>query len=112
MGNVGGKTGNVGGDGSEIQASGFITLSGGTPTIAKSKNVASITDRGTGAFTMNLTNNLPSLNYVLAGSSIHRITIHDDTVGISRAIGTIPIRTNLDNGVGTDGNFSFMVTGG
>jgi len=112
MGNVGGGVGNVGGGSDIIQVSGYITLSGGTPTVQKSYNVSSLTDRGTGIFTANLTNNLPSLNYVLAGSGVHRISVFDDDQSISRAAGTIPLRTNLDNGVGTDGNFSFMVTGG
>lgn len=94
----------------EIQASAYVTLSGGTPTIQKSKNISSITDRGTGSFTLNTTTDLPSINYVLSGSAGLRVGVFDDT-NLSRLVGAIPIITQLDNGVATDSNFSFQVTG-
>jgi hypothetical protein len=40
----------------------------GTPAIRASGNVTSITDNGTGNYTINFTNALPNANYAVAGS--------------------------------------------
>ena len=109
-GNVGGKTGNVGGDGSEIQVSGYIAWSG-TPVVTKGKNISSLTDRGTGIITVNTASDLPSINWVLSGSASASRYMQDDT-GISRLVGAIPITTRRasDNAL-FDSTFSFQVTG-
>lgn len=41
----------------------------GTPAIRGSGNVSSITDNGTGSYTVNFTNAMPDVNYAVAGSS-------------------------------------------
>ncbi len=50
------------GDGDVINT--WVTFNGtGTPSISGSKNVSSITDNGVGDYTINFSNNLPSVNY-------------------------------------------------
>jgi hypothetical protein len=43
----------------------------GTPAIRASGNVTSITDNGTGDYTVNMTNALPDANYSVVGSCFH-----------------------------------------
>jgi hypothetical protein len=45
----------------------YITVSGGTPTLAASYNVSGITDNGAGDFTVTFSNAMSSTNYAVAG---------------------------------------------
>jgi hypothetical protein len=48
----------------------WINFNGtGTPAIRGSGNVSSITDNGTGDYTINLTTAMPDVNYCVSGSS-------------------------------------------
>jgi hypothetical protein len=47
----------------------------GTPSIRASKNVSSITDHGTGDYTINFTTSLTDANYAVAGSSAKQATL-------------------------------------
>jgi hypothetical protein len=46
----------------------------GTPAIRASGNVSSITDNGTGDYTVNFSNSLPDVNYVVAGTAMFDTT--------------------------------------
>jgi hypothetical protein len=112
MGNMGGSNGNVGGgSGDEIQMSGYITLSGSTPTIAKSKNVSSLTYRAAGNYTAIPVNNLPSVNYVLAGTSSLGKYVCDGNEVLARAVDGVPLEVRTAAGAFNDTTFSFEVTG-
>ncbi len=50
------------------RAWGYVTWSGGTPTLQASGNVSSIVDDGTGNFTWNFTTAMPDANYSAVGS--------------------------------------------
>jgi hypothetical protein len=47
----------------------YVTVSGGTPTLAANYNVTSITDNNVGQFTVNFTTAFSSVNYAVAGFS-------------------------------------------
>lgn len=44
-----------------------VTISGGTPTIAASSGITSITDNGVGIFVLNFNYTLPHANYAVSG---------------------------------------------
>jgi hypothetical protein len=51
-------------------AKAWVNFNGtGTPAINNSFNVSSITDNGTGDYTINFTTAMPNANYVIAGSA-------------------------------------------
>ena len=50
----------------------------GTVAIRASYNVSSITDRGTGLYTVNFTTAMPDLNYCGVASAIDNITVADN----------------------------------
>ena len=54
-------------------AKAWVNFNGtGTPTIKSSYNVSSVTDNGTGSFTINFTNALPNANYAAVAGVWHR----------------------------------------
>lgn len=57
---------NPGGSPIVIKAWAVITGSGGTPSIEDDENVASITDHGTGSWTVTFDTALPNVNYTVA----------------------------------------------
>ena len=74
----------------------------GTVAIRASGNVSSITDRGTGLYTINFTNAMPDANYTVAScgtSSANYRTAIDD---ISQAPQTTGVRIITQTGNGTD----------
>lgn len=58
----------------------YVTLSGGTPTVAGSHNVSSLTDNGVGDFTVNFTTAFSSANY----SSVFTASNSDNTATNNR----------------------------
>ena len=52
----------------EINAYAYLT-GAGTPVVTKSKNVSSVTDNGTGAYTLNFASTLPSINYCVLANA-------------------------------------------
>jgi hypothetical protein len=58
----------------------------GTVSIFGSANVSSITDNGTGDYTINFTNSMPDINYSFQGSASH-------TAATSNGIHTVELRT-------------------
>ena len=73
-------------DGSEnYKCRSWVNFNGnGTVAIRASGNVSSITDNGTGDFTVNFTTSMPDSNYsLIATSSNYRDGIHDEYSGIS-----------------------------
>jgi hypothetical protein len=100
-----------GGSGSsEIDMSGYITLSGGTPTIQKSKNIDSITDVAVGQFTMVPITNMASTNWVLSGTSTGGRTVGDNASAVARAVDGVPVSVRTSGGAFSDTDFSFQVT--
>ena len=68
----------------------------GTVSIRASGNVSSITDNGTGDYTMNFTNAMPDGNYAFAGTAMHYQAINDHFVSLgdsNGAAGTLPSTT-------------------
>ena len=103
-GAVSGTTGSFSGDlsfnsgyGSAAVAYGcraWVNFNGtGTVAIRESGNVSSITDNGTGDYTVNFTNAMPDGNYVLSGTAIYPSSINDHFVSLgdnNGAGGTLP----------------------
>jgi len=61
---MGGGIGGGGIGGSLVKAITF-TVSGGVPTIRKSKGITSLTDHGVGDFTINFSSNFPDIFYYM-----------------------------------------------
>ena len=80
-------------------AKAFINFNGtGTVAIRDSHNVSSITDNGTGDYTINFTSAFPDVNYspvISAGEGV------DDVVAVIHTISTGSVRTQLNNFGGT-----------
>jgi hypothetical protein len=75
----------------------------GTVAIRGSGNVSSITDRGTGAYTINFTNNMPDANYSVSGT----VWYDGVSAGITGVIGTpavSSVQVNTDNNSGGAGD--------
>lgn len=62
-----------------------VTISGGTPTIVDHNNVTSITDNGTGDFTITWDTDFSNANYAVFGSS-KRDTSGAATTGITQGV--------------------------
>ena len=75
----------------------------GTTTIDKSLNMASITDNGTGDFTLSYINNLDSTNYIFNGSTYVNTTsnathqLNDIDAAGGRLAGSIRVESFLTN---------------
>lgn len=54
---------------SSAKAYAFVTLSGGTPTVTTGYNIASITDNGTGDWTINFTTAFSTADFICVGTS-------------------------------------------
>jgi len=70
----------------------------GTVAIRGSGNVSSITDNGTGDYTLNFTTAMPDGNYVLSGTAMHPTFINDHFVSLgdsNGAAGTLPSTTSV-----------------
>jgi hypothetical protein len=75
----------------------------GTVAIRASGNVTSITDRGTGAYTINFTNNMPDANYSVSGTAWY----DGVSAGITGVVGTpsvSSVQVNTDNNSGGAGD--------
>jgi hypothetical protein len=75
----------------------------GTVAIRASANVSSITDRGTGQYTINFTTAMPDANYSVVGSAWH----DGVTAGITGVVGTpstsaVQVNTDANSGGGAD----------
>jgi hypothetical protein len=80
----------------------------GTPAIRASGNVSSITDNGTGDFTVNFTTAMPDANYGVVTAGNDSLTSSDARQGPgARNINTSSVRLycGFDNGAGTDWNW-------
>ena len=60
----------------------------GTVAISASGNVSSITDNGTGVYTVNFTTAMPDGNYALQGSNIGSTSVYPAIVGSSTVTNT------------------------
>jgi hypothetical protein len=79
----------------------------GTPSIRGSFNVSSITDNGTGDYTVNFTTAMPNANYSLVGSSRNgttRQTIFTISTSVATPLTTSSARVNTraDDGAAND----------
>jgi hypothetical protein len=75
----------------------------GTVAIRSSGNVSSITDRGTGQYTINFTTAMPDANYSVVGTAWH----DGVTAGITGVVGTpstsaVQVNTDANSGGGAD----------
>ena len=89
----------------------------GTPAIRASGNVSSITDNGTGDYTLNFANSMPDGNYILAGTAMHSASINDHYVSLgdtNGAAGTLPstsavrFRTMYNNSANTPQDCTYV----
>lgn len=94
------------------KAWGYITVSGGTPTLAAGHNIASIVDTATGNVTINLTVPFASTNYVVVASARNNVSAEEVTYySISTAS-----QFNLNHSTGSSGlsdpvSYSFVCYG-
>ena len=77
----------------------------GTVAIRASGNVSSITDNGTGDYTVNFTTAMPDANYSLAGSGCRSDRLQPEIVGPISTLSAASARIALknDGGVFVDG---------
>ena len=75
----------------------------GTVAIRASGNVTSITDNGTGDYTVNLTNSMPDINYAVTGTASrgHLVTNNPGGFGLRTQPTNSAIRVCTSNGSGT-----------
>jgi hypothetical protein len=82
----------------------------GTPTIRAAGNVSSITDNGTGDYTLNFTTALEDANYAPVSMGRRDAATQDSVISIH--LGTLPTTTALrigcTNGNGTFEDFGFV----
>jgi hypothetical protein len=94
------------------KAWGYVTISGGTPTLADSFKVTSITDVGTGDFTVNLAVTMGNANYAVAANAstgsnkTNTAMVHTRTTTAF----SIKIRDHTNTDIDPD-SFSFVVFG-
>ena len=90
----------------------FVTLSGGTPTATVSHNVASITDNGTGDWTINFTASFSTADFVCVGqayaSAGQRLILNT----LSKTAGGVRVQLWSESAVTVaDGNFDIVCFG-
>jgi hypothetical protein len=85
-------------------AKAWVNFNGtGTVAIRDSFNVGSITDNGTGDYSINFTNNMSNTNYAFAGNgSLENANAADARIvtGQTRATSSLRINTTYSNGAG------------
>ena len=78
----------------------------GTVAIRDSANVSSITDRGTGTYTVNFSTNMPSANYAVSGSAgsgeSGLFNLGTPFTTIPQSVSACPVNTAYVNGTTTD----------
>jgi len=79
----------------------------GTPSIYDSGNVSSITDGGTGTFTVNFTTAMPTANYAVTTSSQDR-TFHCIIAGTA-GTSSVQMRTKVPDNTTYDANPAFLM---
>ena len=82
----------------------YITVAGGTPSLAASYNVTSITDTSAGNVTVTIATDFSSANYCAVASGVTAGgAAHDATVKTGQAAGSFVVRTALtSSGADTD----------
>jgi hypothetical protein len=85
----------------------LVTVSGGTPTLAASHNVASVTDVGIGEFRLNFTTAFAGTDYAVVATLDNSSPLSFNTPTImvkTRATGSVTINTLSASGVNNTGN--------
>lgn len=82
----------------------YLTYSTGTPTATASYNIASISDTGTGAATLNLTTAFSSANYCLLGNKVGATTPIRPLIVTNTSASVYDVIFKDDSGTNTDGN--------
>jgi hypothetical protein len=80
----------------------------GTPAIRASYNVSSITDNGTGDYTVNFTNVLPDANYSIVGTADTTSFVNRSVAvwsGTNQTASLVRVGTLATNGTGFDANY-------
>jgi hypothetical protein len=78
----------------------------GTVAIRASGNVSSITDGGTGTFTINFTTAMPNVNYAAVGTAVNSASFFTCiTSGANNQLSSYDIRVTTDAGSLNDPNF-------
>jgi hypothetical protein len=81
----------------------------GTVAIRASGNVSSITDGGTGTFTINFTTAMPDVNYAAVGTAVNSASLLTCITSLSNGQTTdIPLRVTTDAGSLVDPNFAYF----
>jgi hypothetical protein len=76
----------------------------GTVEIDDSNNIASMTDNGTGDYTLTITNDMANANYAPVSSCNFNGTSPDFVGAVSKAVGSTEFHAAHDNGTLTDMN--------
>lgn len=81
----------------------------GTVAIRASGNVSSITDNGTGDYTVNFTNAMPDVNYSASGFGAYNLTAGAVSMTIrGKAWNTASVRVQTDYNNGTFQDFEYV----
>jgi hypothetical protein len=84
----------------------------GTPSIRGSFNVSSITDNGTGDYTVNFTTAMPNANYCVTGFGAFNLTAGAVSMTIrGKAWNTTSVRVQTDYNNGTFSDFEYVNVG-
>ncbi len=93
----------------------MVTVSGGTPSIASSFGVSSISDDGAGLFTVNLTTAMATANYAFSGSAQRSSSNNDALVSqqlsVAKTTTTCPIATVIGGSTGDPTQFDVIIFG-
>lgn len=97
---------------SAAKAFAWITYSAGTPSLARSYNIGSITDSGTGFATLTFTTNFSDANYVVAGGGDTSASNVQADVSILTTKSTSQVGViNNDRGAAQDRSFGVVCFG-
>jgi hypothetical protein len=82
----------------------------GTVAIRDDGNVSSITDNGTGDYTVNFTTAMPDVNYAMLGTGRRPVSTADAIVCYNRTTSptTAAVRIATTNGAGTNEDFDIV----
>ena len=95
-------------------AKAWINFNGtGTPAVRASGNISSITDGGTGRFTINTTNPIADINYATVASASRTSTLAavagESDGGITKTTSAVQVVTNTDAAAAVDPTFVSVV---
>jgi hypothetical protein len=90
----------------------YVTVSGGTATVAASSGISSVTRNAAGDFICNLSTNMSSANYAVMATPATTDNVVAKVPSGNLAVGAFHVNTvSPSTNTGVDANFSFIVLG-